>query len=177
MSARVAASISHIGLPPATSPTPTSHCDKRAFSRLAKLMSQASASSLPFPVARPRISAIETNGGARQAHQDVGPCLEAGRTLRDAGQILELREEVRVIKKDAVDGTFEDHHLHSVSSFSSAVTISRICETNSGPMRLSGGLSRTTRQYEGVTRSSLSCAVFVAEFIRASASRFGAEVI
>ncbi len=52
--------------------------------------------------------------GARQAHQDVGPCLEAGRTLRDAGQILEVREEVGVIQKEAVDGTFEDHHLHSV---------------------------------------------------------------
>ena len=52
--------------------------------------------------------------GARQAHQDVGPRLEAGRTLRDAGQILELGEEVGVIQKEAVDGTFEDHHLHSV---------------------------------------------------------------
>src|SRR3954449_2993578 len=30
-------------------------------------------------------------------------------------------------------------------------------------MRLSGGLSRTTRQCEGVTRSSLTCAAFVAE--------------
>jgi hypothetical protein len=34
--------------------------------------------------------------------------------LRDAGQILELREEVGVIQKEAVDGTLEDHHLHSV---------------------------------------------------------------
>jgi Pyridoxal-phosphate dependent enzyme len=76
-----------MGPPPATRPTPTSHCDKSAFSRLAKLMSQASASSLPFPVARPRISAIEMNG-ARQAHQDVRPCLQAGRTLRDAARRL-----------------------------------------------------------------------------------------
>ena len=30
------------------------------------------------------------------------------------GQILEVREEVGVIQKDAVDGTFEHHHLHSV---------------------------------------------------------------
>ena len=52
--------------------------------------------------------------GTRQAHQDVRPRLEAGRTLRDAGQILELREEVGVIEKEAVDGTFEDHHLHPV---------------------------------------------------------------
>jgi hypothetical protein len=34
--------------------------------------------------------------------------------LRDAGQILELREEIGVIQKEAVDCTFEDHHLHSV---------------------------------------------------------------
>ena len=70
-----------IGPPPATRPTPTSHCDRTAFSRLAKLMSQASASSLPLPVARPRISAIETNGArvrrtstSGQASRPVGPC-------------------------------------------------------------------------------------------------------
>ena len=34
--------------------------------------------------------------------------------MRDAGQILELREEVGVIQKEAVNGTLEDHHLHSV---------------------------------------------------------------
>jgi hypothetical protein len=34
--------------------------------------------------------------------------------LGDAGQILELREEVGVIQKEAVDGTLEDHHLYSV---------------------------------------------------------------
>ena len=51
-----------IGPPPATRPTPTSHCDRSAFSRLAKLMSQAKAISLPFPVARPRIKAIDTTG-------------------------------------------------------------------------------------------------------------------
>jgi hypothetical protein len=34
--------------------------------------------------------------------------------LREAGQILEVREEVRVIQTEAVDGAFEDDHLHSV---------------------------------------------------------------
>jgi hypothetical protein len=34
--------------------------------------------------------------------------------LRDADQILDVREKVRVIQKDAVDGTFKDHYLHSV---------------------------------------------------------------
>ncbi len=51
-----------MGPPPATRPTPTSHFDRTAFSRLAKLMSQARAISLPFPVARPRIEAIVTMG-------------------------------------------------------------------------------------------------------------------
>jgi hypothetical protein len=52
--------------------------------------------------------------GAREAYQDVGPCLETGRTLREAGQIVEVREEVGVVQKEAVDSAFEDHHLHSV---------------------------------------------------------------
>src|SRR4051812_17600838 len=103
-----------MGPPPATRPTPTSHCDRSALSRLAKLMSQASASSLPFPVARPRINAIETNGARVRRTRTSGHASEAARTLRDAGQILEAREEVGVIQKEAVDGTFEDHHLHSV---------------------------------------------------------------
>ena len=51
-----------IGPPPGTSPAPTSHCDRMAFSRLAKRMSLASASSLPTPVARPRIITIDTTG-------------------------------------------------------------------------------------------------------------------
>src|SRR5215475_4845536 len=41
-----------MGPPPGTRPAPTSHCDKMAFSRLAKRMSLASASSLPTPFAR-----------------------------------------------------------------------------------------------------------------------------
>ena len=47
-----------MGPPPGTNAAPTSHCDKMAFSRLAKRISQASDSSLPTPVARPRIEAI-----------------------------------------------------------------------------------------------------------------------
>jgi hypothetical protein len=34
--------------------------------------------------------------------------------LRDAGQIVEVREEVGVIQNEAVDGTFENHHLRLV---------------------------------------------------------------
>jgi len=50
-----------MGPPPATIPTPTSHCEMMVFSRLAKLTSQASVISLPFPVARPRMSAMKTS--------------------------------------------------------------------------------------------------------------------
>ncbi len=36
-----------VGAPPATIPTPTSHCEMIVFSRLAKLMSQASVAEFP----------------------------------------------------------------------------------------------------------------------------------
>src|SRR5437016_5559212 len=69
-----------MGPPPATRPTPTSHCDRTASSRLAKLMSHARAISLPFPVARPRIKAIDTKGArvrrtrmSGHASRPVGP--------------------------------------------------------------------------------------------------------
>ncbi|MNN01628.1 hypothetical protein D3C81_1142530 [compost metagenome] len=51
-----------MGPPPGTKPAPISNCESTAFSRLANRMSQASASSLPTPVARPRIDAMDTTG-------------------------------------------------------------------------------------------------------------------
>src|ERR1700720_1253689 len=51
-----------MGPPPGTNPAPLSHCDRSAFSRLAKRMSLARDSSLPTPVARPRIDTIDTTG-------------------------------------------------------------------------------------------------------------------
>src|SRR5438132_10207386 len=154
-----------MGPPPGTTPTPTSKCEKSEFSRLAKPISQASRSSLPFPVARPRIRAIETNGArvrrtrtSGHASRPVGPC---GMLVRSS-KFARKSEWFRKTPSTALSKTT----TFSRSSFSSSVTISRICQTNSGPMRLSGGLSSTTRQYEGVTRSSLTCAVFVVEFIR-----------
>jgi hypothetical protein len=73
------------------------------FSRLAKLMSHASVISLPLPVARPRMSAIEATGKVR-------PCLQAGGALRYAGQVLELGREIGVIQKVVLDRAVEDHH-------------------------------------------------------------------
>ena len=76
---------------------------------------RAAAFWIPIPAGRPPGDQRDRNErGARQAHQDIGPCLEPGRALRDARQILKVREEVGVIQKEAVDGAFEDHHLHSV---------------------------------------------------------------
>ena len=69
-----------MGPPPATMPTPTSHCEMMVFSRLANAMSQASVISLPLPVARPRIRAIEATGArvsrtrkSGQGGRPVGP--------------------------------------------------------------------------------------------------------
>src|SRR5438876_3475035 len=106
-----------MGPPPATRPTPTSHCDRTARSRLAKLMSHARAISLPFPVARPPDRGDRHEGRSSQAHEDVRPRFETGRPLRQVGQILELGEEVGVIQKIAFDSTFKDHDLHILVSF------------------------------------------------------------
>ena len=62
-----------MGPPPATRPTPTSHCEKTAFSRLAKLMSAAKVISLPLPVARPADQGNRHKGRASQAYQDIRP--------------------------------------------------------------------------------------------------------
>src|ERR1700723_3723675 len=99
-----------MGPPPATRLTPTSHCDRTAFSRLAKLMSQARAISLPFPVARPRIKAIVATG-ARQAHEDVRPRLQPRGPLGYARQILELGQEIAVVQEESFDRALEDHDL------------------------------------------------------------------
>src|ERR1700683_1174347 len=88
-----------MGPPPATIPTPTSHWEMMVFSRLAKLMSQASVISLPLPVARPRISAMEA----------TGKC--ARRTSKLAHARL-LGREVGVIQEVVLDRAVEDHHPH-----------------------------------------------------------------
>src|ERR1700721_2261535 len=79
-----------MGPPPATIPTPTSHCERIAFSRLAKLMSQASVISLPLPVARPRMRAIEATGKrvrrARKSGQSGKPGGPAPVPVRRAGE-------------------------------------------------------------------------------------------
>src|SRR6516225_9393989 len=96
-----------IGPPPGTRPAPTSHCDKIAFSRLAKRMSLASASSLPTPVARPRIEAIETTGARLRRTSMSGSGCKPLRTWRHTRRVLELREEVVVRYEEALDGAIE----------------------------------------------------------------------
>jgi hypothetical protein len=77
-----------IGPPPATIPTPTSHCEMMVFSRLAKLMSQANVISLPLPVARPRIRAMEATGKrvkrARKSGQGGKPVGPSGSEVRSS---------------------------------------------------------------------------------------------
>ena len=101
-----------MGPPPATIPTPTSHCEMTAFSRLAKLMSQASVISLPLPVARPRMRAMEATGDASQPHEKVRPRWQASGTGRQRGQVFELGQEIGVIQKVVVDRAVEDHDLN-----------------------------------------------------------------
>ena len=100
-----------MGPPPATRPTPTSHCERIAFSRLAKLMSQARASSLPFPVARPRIMAIVAKGARVRRTRISGHEFESGGPLRYSGQILEFGEEIAVVEEESFDGAVEYHDL------------------------------------------------------------------
>src|SRR5580700_9688576 len=85
-----------MGPPPATIPTPTSHCERMAFSRLAKLMSQASVISLPLPVARPRMRAMEATG-TRVSR------------ARKSGQVGKPGQEIGVIQEVVVDRAVEDH--------------------------------------------------------------------
>src|SRR5262245_13759653 len=101
-----------IGPPPGTRPAPTSHCERMAFSRLAKRMSLASASSLPTPVALPRIEAMETTGARLRRTSMSG---SAWRPVRPGGirvEILERREKIVMREKEAIDGTIEHNDLH-----------------------------------------------------------------
>jgi hypothetical protein len=66
-----------------------------AFSRLAKLMSQASVISLPLPVARPRMRAMDATGKrvrrARKSGQGGKPVVPSGSEVRSS--ILAVKSE------------------------------------------------------------------------------------
>src|SRR5208282_5579413 len=97
-----------MGPPPATMPTPTSHCEMTVFSRLAKLMSQASVISLPLPVARPRMRAIDATGKrvrrTRKSGQGGKPVVPSGSEV-----IFNLGREIRVIQEVVFNRAVEDH--------------------------------------------------------------------
>jgi len=63
-------------------------------------------------------------------------------------QILELCQEIGVIEKEALNSAVKDHDLE-LFVVSIAVMISLNCSTNSGPMRLSGGLSKVIASRRG----------------------------
>src|SRR5882724_7589874 len=92
-----------IGPPPGTMPAPTSNCDRMALSRLAKRMSQASASSLPTPVARPR--------SAAEAYQHVGNRRQSRRAGQQACGVFKLGEKIVVRQEKAIDGAVEDDNF------------------------------------------------------------------
>jgi len=126
---------------------------------------RAASASLPFPVARPpdqrdrneRGRAFRRTRTSGHASSPVGP-------LRDAGQIVEVRDEVGVIQKEKPSTALSKTTTFTRSSFLELRDdLSGSAERVSGPMRLSGGLSSTTRQYEGVARLRRTCVVFVAE--------------
>src|SRR5215471_14328155 len=151
-----------MGPPPGTRPAPTSNCDRIAFSRLAKRMSQASAISLPLPVARPRIKAIDTTDArvsrtriSGQACKPVGP---AGRPVRSSS-FPRKSEWFRKKPSTALSKTTTLTCL----SVSSVVMISVISRIPSGPKTLSGGWSNVTRQYAGERRDSRISLTFVAD--------------
>src|ERR1700678_1908967 len=101
-----------IGPPPGTTPAPTSHCERTALSRLANRMSLASASSLPTPVALPRIEAMETTGARLRRASMSGSAWRPGPSRRDACGILKRREKIVVREKEAIDSTIEHNDLH-----------------------------------------------------------------
>ena len=103
-----------IGPPPGTKPAPTSHCDSTAFSRLAKRMSLASASSLPTPVARPRIEAIETTGARLSRTSMSGSCCSPVGPAGSRVVSSSLGDQVVVGQEESVDGAVEDHDLDVV---------------------------------------------------------------
>ena len=76
-------------------PTPTSHCEMIAFSRLANAMSQASVISLPLPVARPRIRAIDTTGERVSRARKSG---HGGRPVGPGG--MPVRSSIFAVKSE-----------------------------------------------------------------------------
>jgi hypothetical protein len=80
------------------------------------------------------------------------PCLEAGRALRDVGQVLELREEVGVIQEVAFDG---------------AVDLSQL-QNELWPHQVEGRIVERDSPVAGEVFFSRTCTLFAATFMRDS---------
>jgi hypothetical protein len=118
-----------IGPPPGTNPAPTSHCDRVAFSRLAKRMSLASAGSLPTPVARGRGDRHDERPG--ETHQ------QAGRTGRQSERVLRLCEKIVLGQEQAFTSLSKTTTFTSLS-LSSAATIALGSGMVAGPKMFRG---------------------------------------
>ena len=82
-----------------------------AFSRLANRISLAKASSLPTPVARPRIEAMDTTGTRLRRTSISGNACKPVGPGGIFAELFQRRQEVVVGEKEAVDGTVEYHDL------------------------------------------------------------------
>jgi hypothetical protein len=127
-------------------------------------MSQASAISLPFPVARPLIKAIDTTGTrvrrTSMSGQDSSPVGPVGIRLRSS----KLARKSLWFRKKPSTALSKTTTL-TCSSSSMAVTMSLNSWTNCGPITLSGGLSNVIRQQAEDDRLIRICAVLVVAFI------------
>ena len=108
---RAAISADQLGQPvpwghlPATNPhLPTSHCEIIVFSRLAKLMSQASVISLPFPVARTTDgAAMEATGNRTRRGEKIRPGRQPRLGPPALTSILQSGREIGVIQEVVID--------------------------------------------------------------------------
>ena len=102
-------------------------------------MSLASASSLPTPVARPRIEAIDATGARlRRTSMSGSACSPVGPS-RDARGLLQRREKIVMRQEEALDRTVEHDDLHLLIGLERRDDLVRAAECVSGPKMFSGG--------------------------------------
>jgi hypothetical protein len=82
-----------------------------------KRMSLASASSLPTPVARPRIETMDTTGARLRRTRMSRKLRQARRAWRQINCVFRLCEKVIVRQEETLDGAVEDDDLYIIVGF------------------------------------------------------------
>jgi len=150
-------------------PTPTSSCPKTAFSAAANRMSQASASSLPTPRARPRILAMVTTGSSLSLCHSMPSDASPGPPALAASAVYSatlVRSTCGMKYSGSALSSTTALVLSPDSGVPSRLTRSR---TSSGPIRFIGGASITTLSTpspSGATRSVRYTWVIAASLVR-----------